>query len=119
MPAAASFAPNAFLRIAADGTVTLLAKHAEMGQGIYTSMAMCVAEELEADWTNIKVEAAPAAQVYAHTAFGLQMTGGSTSTWESYEQLRQAGATARVLLVEAAARRELMELHGDSIEVDV
>ncbi len=103
--AAAPFAPNAFLRIASDGTVTLLAKHAEMRQGIYTSMAMCVAEELEADWTKIKVEAAPAAQVYAHTAFGIQMTGGSTSTWESYEQLRQAGATARALLVEAAARR--------------
>eukprot|EP01035_Chromulina_nebulosa_P059505 gene59505-81445_t len=86
--------PNAFLRIAPSGAITLLAKHAEMGQGVYTSMAMCVAEELEADWTKITVEAAPAAQVFAHTAFGIQMTGGSTSTWESYEQMRKVGATA-------------------------
>ncbi len=101
----AEFAPNAFLRIAPDGAVTILSKHSEMGQGAYTSMAMCVAEELDADWTKISVEAAPAAPAYAHTAFGLQMTGGSTSTWEAYEQMRKAGATARALLVQAAAQK--------------
>jgi isoquinoline 1-oxidoreductase beta subunit len=102
---AGSFAPNAFLRIAPSGAVTLLAKHSEMGQGVYTTLAMCVAEELDVDMARIAVEAAPSAQAYAHTAFGMQMTGGSTSTWEAYQQMRQAGATARALLVEAAARR--------------
>ena len=101
----ATFAPNAFLRIAPDGAVTILSKHSEMGQGIYTSLAICVAEELDADWTKISVEAAPTAQAYAHTAFGMQMTGGSTSTWEAYEQMRKAGATARALLVQAAAQK--------------
>ena len=101
----AGFAPNAFLRVAPDGAVTILAKHSEMGQGVYTMLAMCVAEELDADITKIAVEAAPSAQAYAHTAFGMQMTGGSTSTWEAYEQMRQAGATARALLIEAAAQR--------------
>src|SRR5437899_2009653 len=57
----AEFAPNAFLRIAPDGAITILAKHSEMGQGAYTSMAMLMAEELDADWTKISVEAAPAA----------------------------------------------------------
>ncbi|MCX6956578.1 MAG: xanthine dehydrogenase family protein molybdopterin-binding subunit [Verrucomicrobia bacterium] len=93
--AAATLAPNAFLRITPSGAVTVLAKHSEMGQGIYTSIAMCVAEELDADWTKVVVEAAPTAQIFAHTAFGIQMTGGSTSTWESYDQMRKAGATAR------------------------
>src|SRR4051812_27207714 len=88
------FTPNPFLKITPDGTITILAKHSEMGQGVYTSLAMVVAEELDADWTKIKVEAAPAAGAYAHTAFGMQMTGGSTSTWESYQQMREAGATA-------------------------
>lgn len=98
------FAPNAFLRIAPDGAITILAKHSEMGQGIYTSLAILVAEELDADWTKISVEAAPAAPAYAHTAFGMQMTGGSTSTWEAFAQMRKAGATARALLVQAAAQ---------------
>src|SRR4051812_11421511 len=93
-PATGPFAPNPFLRITPDGAITILAKHSEMGQGVYTSIALCVAEELDADWTKIKVEAAPAGGAYAHTAFGMQMTGGSTSTWESYQQMREAGATA-------------------------
>ncbi len=101
----AALALNAFLRIAPDGAITILAKHSEMGQGICTSIAMCVAEELDADWTKITVEAAPAAQRFAHTAFGIQMTGGSTSTWESCEQMRQAGATARASLVQAAVEK--------------
>lgn len=102
---AAEFAPNAFLRIAPDGAITILSKHSEMGQGAYTSMAMLIAEELDADWTKISVEAAPAAAAYAHTAFGMQMTGGSTSTSEAFGQMRQAGATARALLVQAAAQK--------------
>ncbi len=97
--------PNAFVRIAADNTVTILLKHSEMGQGVWTSLPMVLAEELDCDWNNVRAEHAPAAQAYVHTAFGIQMTGGSTSTWESFEQLRKAGATARALLLQAAAQK--------------
>jgi isoquinoline 1-oxidoreductase beta subunit len=100
-----SFAPNAFLRVAGDDSVTVLIAHSEMGQGIWTSLPMLIAEELDADWSKIKVEHAPAAKVYAHTAFGMQMTGGSSSTYSEFERYRQAGATARALLVQAAAKR--------------
>ncbi|UHQ22989.1 xanthine dehydrogenase family protein molybdopterin-binding subunit [Lysobacter sp. 5GHs7-4] len=103
--AAASFVPNAFLRIGEDDSVTVLLAHSEMGQGVWTGLAMLIAEELDADWSKIKVEHAPAAPAYAHTAFGAQMTGGSTSTWSEFDRYRQAGATARQLLVAAAAQR--------------
>jgi isoquinoline 1-oxidoreductase beta subunit len=66
---------------------------------------MVLAEELDCDWASVRAEHAPAAPEYAHTAFGMQMTGGSTSTWESFEQLRKAGAMARVLLIQAAAQK--------------
>jgi isoquinoline 1-oxidoreductase beta subunit len=104
-PAAAAppVSPNAFIRIAPDDSVTVLLKHSEMGQGVWTSIPMVVAEELGCDWNKVRVEHAPAAPEYAHTAFGMQMTGGSTSTWESFDQLRKAGATARELLIAAAA----------------
>jgi isoquinoline 1-oxidoreductase beta subunit len=102
---AAAYAPNAFLRIAKDGSITVLAKHSEMGQGIYTSLAMVLAEELEADWRKVRVEAAPAHPDYNHTAWGMQGTGGSTSSYESFEQMRKAGATAKAMLIVAAAER--------------
>jgi isoquinoline 1-oxidoreductase beta subunit len=102
---AAIVPPNAFVRIAPDNTVTILLKHSEMGQGVWTSLPMVVADELDCDWNKVHVEHAPAAPAYAHTAFGMQMTGGSTSTWESFGQLRQAGATARALLIAAAAQK--------------
>jgi isoquinoline 1-oxidoreductase beta subunit len=101
----ASFAPNAFLRVAEDDTVTILLSHSEMGQGIWTALSMLVAEELDADWSKIKVEHAPAAPAYAHTVFHMQMTGGSTTTWSEFDRYRQAGATARAMLVAAAAAR--------------
>lgn len=97
--------PNAFLRIGSDDSVTVLLAHSEMGQGIWTALPMLIAEELDADWSKIRVEHAPAAPVYAHTVFGVQMTGGSTSTWSEFERYRQAGALARTLLVAAAAER--------------
>jgi isoquinoline 1-oxidoreductase beta subunit len=100
-----SFVPNAFLRIAPDDSITVIAKHDEMGQGIHTGLAMALAEELCADFSKVRVEPAPADDAYKHTAFGLQMTGGSTSTWESFEQMRKAGATAREMLIAAAAKR--------------
>ncbi len=102
---AASYAPNAFLRIAKDGSITVLAKHSEMGQGIYTSLAMVLAEELEADWRTVRVEAAPAHPEYNHTAWGMQGTGGSSSSYESFEQMRKAGAAAKAMLIAAAAGR--------------
>jgi isoquinoline 1-oxidoreductase subunit beta len=101
----APFAPNAFLRVGNDDTVTVLLAHSEMGQGVWTTLPMLIAEELDADWNRIRVEHAPAAPVYAHTAFGIQMTGGSTSTWSEFDRYRQAGALARALLVQAAAQR--------------
>ncbi len=104
-PPGRPFAPNAFLRVGSDDTVTVLLAHSEMGQGIWTALPMLIAEELDADWSKIKVEHAEAAPVYAHTAFGIQMTGGSTSTWSEFDRYRQAGATARALLVQAAAQR--------------
>jgi isoquinoline 1-oxidoreductase beta subunit len=106
-PAAAKPAipPNAFVRIAPDNGVTVLLKHSEMGQGVWTSIPMVIADELDCDWSKVRVEHAPAAPEYAHTVFGIQMTGGSTSTWESFDQLRKAGATARALLIAAAAQK--------------
>jgi isoquinoline 1-oxidoreductase beta subunit len=103
--AAAGLAPNAFLRIGNDDSVTVLIAHSEMGQGVWTTLPMLIAEELDADWSKIKVEHAPAGQAYAHTAFGMQMTGGSTSTWSEFDRYRQAGATARAMLMQAAATR--------------
>src|SRR5918996_1828440 len=104
--ASAVLAPNAFVRVAPDNTVTVIAKHIEFGQGTYTGLATIVAEELDADWAQVRVESAPAdATRYNNLLFGqVQGTGGSTAIANSWEQLRKAGATARAMLVEAAAR---------------
>ena len=99
------FAPNAFLRIAPDDSVTVIANHSEMGQGIYTSLPMLLNEELQADWSRIKVEAAPVDPAYNHTVFGVQMTGGSTTTPSEWERFRKMGAMARIMLVQAAAEK--------------
>jgi isoquinoline 1-oxidoreductase beta subunit len=103
--AAAPFAPNAFVRIGTDELVTVIVNHSEMGQGVFTSLPMILAEELDADWTKVRFEPAPVDPVYNHPVFGIQMTGGSTSTWSSFDQFRKAGATARAMLVAAAAQR--------------
>ena len=95
--------PNAFLRIGTDDSVTVILAHSEMGQGIWTTLTLLVAEELGCDWSKMRAEHAPAAPVYAHTGFGVQMTGGSTTTWSEYERYRTVGALARALLVRAAA----------------
>ncbi len=101
---AATFAPNAFVRVAPDNTVTVMAKHIEFGQGAHTGIATLLAEELDADWSQVWVEDAPAeVPTYANLLFGVQGTGGSTAMANSWEQLRQAGATARAMLVSAAA----------------
>src|SRR5450631_4029211 len=101
----AVFAPNAFLRLGADGSVTVIAKHLEMGQGSYTGIATVLAEELDADWAQVKVESAPAnAKLYANLAFGMQGTGGSSAMNNSWMQLREAGAKGRAMLLAAAAK---------------
>jgi len=102
-PPVKTYPPNAFIRIGEDETVTILINKSEMGQGVYTSLAMLVADELEADWSRVKVEAAPVAPVYNHTAWDIQATGGSTSVATSWEQLRKVGAAGRTLLIQAAA----------------
>lgn len=96
---------NAFLRIAPDDSVTVMIAHSEMGQGIWTGLAMLIAEELDCDWSKVRSEHAPAAPAYAHTGFGMQMTGGSTSTHSEFERYRTVGAQAKDMLVRAAAAR--------------
>lgn len=98
-------APNVFLRVGNDDRITVVLSQSEMGQNIWTTLPMLVAEELDADWTRIKVEHAPNNPVYNHLIYGYQATGGSTSTWSEFDRYRQAGAVARTLLVQAAARR--------------
>jgi CO/xanthine dehydrogenase Mo-binding subunit len=99
------FAPNAFIRIGPDGRVTLIMGQIEMGQGTYTSMPMLVAEELEVGLDQIRLEHAPPDEKrYANPIFGVQVTGGSTSVQGLYVPMRRAGATARTMLVAAAAQ---------------
>ncbi|MGA7179581.1 MAG: xanthine dehydrogenase family protein molybdopterin-binding subunit [Thiobacillaceae bacterium] len=105
-PSGEAFAPNAFIRIAPDDTVTVLVKHLEMGQGVNTGLPALVAEELDVPWELIRVESAPAdAKLYYNLFWKtMQGTGGSTAMANSYLQMRRAGATAREMLLEAGAR---------------
>ncbi|MDQ5879613.1 MAG: isoquinoline 1-oxidoreductase subunit beta, partial [Pseudomonadota bacterium] len=104
---AVNFEPNAFLRIGTDNSVTVISKHLEMGQGTYTGLATILAEELDADWAQVRVEGAPAdAKRYNNLFWGpAQGTGGSTAMANSWEQMRKAGAAGRAMLVSAAARK--------------
>ncbi len=103
--AAADFRPNAFLRIDATGQVTVVCGLSEMGQGVLTAIPMLVAEELDADWSRVRVEQAPADKAYVNPLFGIQGTGGSSSVRGHWEPMRKAGAAAREMLVAAAARK--------------
>jgi isoquinoline 1-oxidoreductase beta subunit len=102
---AATFKPNAFIRVSPDGSVTVIVKHLEMGQGVNTGLPTLVAEELDMPWDKIRVESAPAdAKLYNNLLWGeMQGTGGSSSMANSFMQLRRAGATARAMLIAAAA----------------
>ena len=98
--------PLAFLRIAPDNTVTVLVKHLDMGQGIMSGLATIVAEELDADWAQMRGAFAPAdGALYANHFFGVQGTGGSTAVSNSWDELRMAGAAARAMLAATAAAR--------------
>jgi isoquinoline 1-oxidoreductase beta subunit len=103
-PADGKFAPNAYIRIDESGQVTLVMPQVEMGQGIYTGVATILAEELDADLTQVVLEHAPPDEkLYANPSFGIQATGGSTSVRAFWTPLRKAGATARAILIKAAA----------------
>ena len=104
-PTDAAFAPNAWLRIDEDGTITFVIDKSEMGQGITTALPQLIAEELEVELADISLTFAPAHPAYRSPTLGMQMTGGSTSVLTAWEPLREAGATARWLLREAAAQR--------------
>ena len=95
--------PNAWVKIGQDNTITIMVARSEMGQDVYTSMPILVAEELEVDLSKVKVEFAPPAEVYINALLGGQLTGGSTSVRDAWEKLRKAGASARMMLVTAAA----------------
>ncbi len=105
--ATGAFAPNAFVTIGRDNTVTVVVKHLEMGQGVYTGLPTLVAEELDAAWSQVRAAGAPAdAKTYNNLMWGpAQGTGGSTAIANSFEQYRQAGAAARAMLVSAAAKQ--------------
>ena len=105
MAPAPSFAPNAFVRVLPDNTINIVIKHVEMGQGPATGLATIVADEMDADWSQIRIEFAPANDgLYKNLVFGTMGTGGSTAMANSWMQLRTAGASARAMLVSAAAR---------------
>jgi isoquinoline 1-oxidoreductase beta subunit len=108
--------PNAFIRIAPDNTITVIVKHLDKGQGITTGLSTIVAEELDADWGQMRAEFAPAnTALYTNLLFGMQGTGGSTSIANSWMQLRLAAAAARAMLVSAAAA----EWHVSAAEITV
>jgi isoquinoline 1-oxidoreductase subunit beta len=100
------FAPNAFIRIDGAGHTTLVMPQVEMGQGVYTAIAMILAEELDADLAQIALEHAPPSdKLYGNPAFGIQATGNSNSIRAWWQRLREAGAAARAMLVQAAAKQ--------------
>jgi len=99
------FAPNAWIRIGVDDAITLMVGSSEMGQGVMTAIPMLLAEELDADWSKVHAEFAPAHASYANPIIGRQHTGGSTSVRGFWQPLREAGAATRELLMQTAAQR--------------
>jgi isoquinoline 1-oxidoreductase beta subunit len=99
------YAPNAFLRVAPDNTVTVIVNRLEFGQGVHTALPMVIADELDADWAQMRAELAPAGEPYKDPAFGMQITGGSGTIAHSFTQYREIGARARAMLVAAAAEQ--------------
>jgi len=97
------YTPNAWVHIADDNTITLISARSEMGQGVYTSMPMLIAEELHVDLSKVKVSIAPPNAVYVNALLGAQITGGSTSVRDGWEKLRIGGAQVRTMLITAAA----------------
>ncbi|MES2069720.1 MAG: xanthine dehydrogenase family protein molybdopterin-binding subunit [Pseudomonadota bacterium] len=116
MAAGTLYTPNAWVHIADDNTITLISARSEMGQGVYTSMPMLIAEELNVDVRKIKVAIAPPGAVYVNALLGAQITGGSTSVRDGWEKLRIGGAQVRMMLISAAAEKwgvDASKLHAD------
>src|SRR5262249_4464949 len=95
---------NAYLRIAPDNAITIVCGLSEMGQGVHTAIPMLIAEELDADWTRVRVEQSGVDKAFVNPIFGIQATGGSTAVRGNWEPMRKAGAAARAMLVAAAAQ---------------
>lgn len=102
-PVTTPLQPDAFVRVSTDGSVTVVCGYSEMGQGVLTAVPMLVAEELDVDWSRVKVEQSPAGEPYFNPLFGIQGTGGSSTVRAAWKPLREAGARARAMLVAAAA----------------
>ncbi len=104
-PQQKEYPPDAFVNIKADGRVVIRVNRLEFGQGVYTSLPMILADELDADWSHVSPELAPAGEVYKDPVFGIQMVGGSGSIAHSFQQYRELGAKTRAMLVATAAGR--------------
>ncbi|WP_028577798.1 xanthine dehydrogenase family protein molybdopterin-binding subunit [Desulfomicrobium escambiense] len=102
---ATPFRPHAFLELDADGSVTVWVGQTDLGQGTHTGIAMIIADEMDADWNRVRVRMALAAEPFKDPEWGMQATGGSTSIRHRWDMLRKAGAAARLMLVQAAARQ--------------
>lgn len=110
------FAPNAFLNIGTDNAITVVLSHVEMGQGIWTTLPMLLAEELDVELDQITIKHGGADKALNHTVYGVQITGGSTTTWSEFDRYRNAGATARILLTQAAAKRSGVDIQNCKTE---
>ena len=99
------YPPDAFVHIRPDGKILITVNRLEFGQGVQTSLPMILAEELDADWSQVIADLAPAADVYKDPLFGIQMVGGSGSIAHSFQQYRELGAKTRGMLIAAAADR--------------
>ncbi|KWR87472.1 xanthine dehydrogenase family protein molybdopterin-binding subunit [Cupriavidus sp. IDO] len=118
-PKAPASPPQAFLVISPDNTVTIAVNRLEFGQGVHTALPMALADELDADWGNVRGALAPAGDAYKDPAFGLQMTGGSTALNHSFQQYRELGARARAMLVAAAAQQWKVDPSSCKVEQGV
>src|SRR5436853_6086990 len=99
------YPPDAFVHIRPDGKILITVNRLEFGQGVQTSLPMILADEMDADWSQVVAELAPAADVYKDPVFGIQMVGGSGSIAHSFTQYRELGAKTRAMLIAAAAER--------------
>ena len=114
-----SFSPNAYVRVGTDDQVTLVVDKSEMGQGVMTALPMLLADEMDADWPRVRLQQAGAHDAYKNTLLGMQATGGSTSVRSSWLPLRRAGAAARAMLVQAAARRWQVDASACTVSAGV